>query len=352
MHGRVKTHALKDEAYGSLPEERKKAVFRWIEAPRLPDTFQAELELRYKRGYGNTLELFKQAKNFAVVRDKPLWRQAIAEYIQATKDIQFRDCVFTTHKKALQVLGNTRIHTLIFDENPINTLKEALLSKDVDEEAKAQRVVLPTDKKIVILTADREIPELKSIVAPERIEFIQLPPIAKKGNLYMNPQRSYSKHCINQDLNRFVNEVKEAVEKYKLDGVITHLEFREMLEEKGITVFTHFGAVEGTNQFSGKNIGIFGVPHLPPEAIKQAQNLFNIKPGTELRYTERPIQRNGYEFDFFTASTDNEIAEIALSSIENQLNQSIGRSRLQIFDSNVYFFGNFVPADYVKILRN
>jgi hypothetical protein len=345
-----KTHALKEEAYASLSDAQRQGVYRWVEPPKLPDTLQAELEARYKLGYANTLELYKQAKNYVIVRKKPYWKKAIEDYLQATKDIQFQSCIFATHKKALHVIENKNIHTIIFDDNPINTLKEALQASSNNDEYTPDRVILPEDKKIVILTADRDIPELKNIVAPERIEIIQLPPIIKMGNLYINPQRSYSKHCINQDQERFVDEVREAVEKYKLDGVITHLEFREILEDNGITVFTHFGAVEGTNQFNGKNIGIFGVPHLPPEAIRQAQNLFGIKPGTEIKYTERSIQRNGYEFDFYTASTDNDIAEIGLSTIENQLNQSIGRSRLQIFDSNVYFFGNFVPANYVKFL--
>jgi len=93
------------------------------------------------------------------------------------------------------------------------------------------------------------------------------------------------------------------------------------------------------------------VPHLPPSAIEQVQRLFNIKPGTALNYAERAVQRNGHAFDLYTPSGDPAIMEIALASIESQLNQAIGRARLPLYDCAVYVFGNFVPADYVEILN-
>lgn len=235
---------------------------------------------------GDTLELFKQAKRFIMVRTKPLWKKSIDEYLQAVKDIQYQDCIFTTHKKALHVIENRKIDTVIFDENPCSTLKESIQYLQEDGEENPEEIIFPLNKKVVILTAEKEIPEIRNLVDPERLEILEIPPITKQGSLYMNPKKSFTKFSIKKDVERFVQEVKDAVNQYQLDGVITHKDYRELLEQNGITVFTHFGAVEGTNRFSGKNIGIFGVPHLPPEAVQQVQKLFDIKPGISLEYRE------------------------------------------------------------------
>jgi len=209
---------------------------------------------------------------------------------------------------------------------------------------------LPDRNKYVILSATPILPLYEKAYG-DRLQFIDTPPVELKGQLYLHRERSYSKSCIQALGKDFVPRVEELVDEFSLDGVITHKEFASESNServvKGskskIPVFSTFGATEGFNNASGKNLGVIGTPHLPEYAIKLLGHAVGVNMnGISFEFAPRSFRRHEFEVSLGCLSDDEFVQKLEFSLVERELVQAVGRARLLENDVVVRLFSNFV----------
>lgn len=207
-----------------------------------------------------------------------------------------------------------------------------------------QRPLLP-DKKYIILSATANESIYRKLFG-DRLRFIDLSGTRTEGTLTLHPEQSYSRFCISQlGEDEMARTVTDHMKKYSLDGVIVYKAYAEdrgterVVVGTNTPVFCHFGAQYGLNGFSGKRIGIYGVPHKPDEVYKMYGKALGIDCNEEMRICE--IQRNGFEFALWSYE-NTDLREIQLWMVEAELMQAVGRARLVSEpDAAVHIFSNY-----------
>ncbi|OGS23257.1 MAG: hypothetical protein A2252_09230 [Elusimicrobia bacterium RIFOXYA2_FULL_39_19] len=185
-----------------------------------------------------------------------------------------------------------------------------------------RRRFLPENKNIIILsaTANKFIYEQ---LFGNRVHFSEVERCETVGRIIQYPQKSFSRDCINKNL-----ELMEFAKSFAGNKpVITYKATRQAFGNP----IAHFGALNGLDSFSGNNIVIVGTPHVNPTVY----SLYAAALGLDTRLgrtSERPeyipIERNGMEFYFNTFSKGSALREIQLFLIESELEQAIGRARV------------------------
>lgn len=110
-------------------------------------------------------------------------------------------------------------------------------------------------------------------------------------------------------------------------SLITYLELRENIGAQG-----HFGAVEGLNEFSGRDIMVYGRPLPPPSDVEDIARAIYFD-STEIRtlksawYPKRPVAKRGPGFGYAEYHTDPRVEDIRLMICEGQIMQAVGRAR-------------------------
>lgn len=127
------THRLKQEAYQRLKKQGRD-TYLWPEPPPLPEELSDQLQRCYSIGAGGTVAVFRDALKHPAIVEDSVWRKSIERYLQALYEIHAQSSVFTTHDKAYQLQNNTRIKTIVFDEDFTKTLIriEAVRIRDID----------------------------------------------------------------------------------------------------------------------------------------------------------------------------------------------------------------------------
>lgn len=115
------THRLKNEVHGRLLAQER-SVFLWPDPPKLPKELQKQLDHRYRAGLNGATGIYRDALEHVKVLDNPSWKEQISSYLQALQDIHKESSVITTHEKALQLTGNAKLHTFVFDEDFLKSL--------------------------------------------------------------------------------------------------------------------------------------------------------------------------------------------------------------------------------------
>lgn len=132
--------------------------------------------------------------------------------------------------------------------------------------------------------------------------------------------------------------------------IITFKKFKSELTSAGFTnvqTEMHLGKTAGINSLTGQDIAVVGTPHLNTAAYIAAAAALNID-CSELSMSYRKIERNGYEFYFYTYNNP-DLQEIQLHKIETELIQAAGRARSNRTDAKVYIFSN-LPIPGVKLM--
>lgn len=111
----------------------------------------------------------------------------------------------------------------------------------------------------------------------------------------------------------------------------------------------HFGNAVGINALEGKDIAIVGTPFLVPSAYKLIACHMGSDVNRKADKTPK-IRRVGYkEYSFLIVTYEDPLLrEIQLYSIESEMEQCIGRTRLLRQDCSIYVFSCF-PCEQAKI---
>lgn len=112
------------------------------------------------------------------------------------------------------------------------------------------------------------------------------------------------------------------------DVLITYKELEEQIGASG-----HFYAVEGINNFSGRDIVVYGRPLPPPPQVEQlARAIFcddpiPIEPIRSPWYPKRPVARRGPGYGLSYYHPDMRVEHVRWMICEGEIMQAIGRSR-------------------------
>ena len=125
--------------------------------------------------------------------------------------------------------------------------------------------------------------------------------------------------------------------KHPDDTVITLKEFESIFGAQ-----SHFGATNGTNRFSGKNIVVVGTYYLNEVCYKLFGMLINanIYSWESLHFGPRWVAYNGYSFKFSTFN-DPTLQNIMFYFMNSELEQAVGRARLLDNDVTVTVYSSF-----------
>jgi hypothetical protein len=120
------THRLKNEHLKRYPYD---GYLAWPEIPDLPGRFGEAMSQRHATGIGRSADIVRECLKTGDTLPADV-RTACLTYLEAEEAIETAPLVFCTHEKALTTVNDV-IDTVVFDEDPLNTV---LRSEDVKAE--------------------------------------------------------------------------------------------------------------------------------------------------------------------------------------------------------------------------
>lgn len=190
---------------------------------------------------------------------------------------------------------------------------------------------LPSDKKIIILSATAPIPIYKKLFG-DRLEVIDIGNVINQGNVEQHTNRSFSRSSLTKvDL----DEIKELVGN---KPVITFQSFSDKINSDNLEI--HYGNCEGFDSLKGQDIVVLGTPHLNNIFYFLYAKVLGIKLDDEgYLMRHQKIEWNGFRF-MFMSFNDEQLRTIQLSLIESELQQAVGRARTIRTDAKVMVYSN------------
>lgn len=193
-----------------------------------------------------------------------------------------------------------------------------------------KRQDLPTDKKIIILSATVPV-EIYQQLYGQRVKVIDISDVTHEGTITQHTKISYSRNSLAKRL----EEVNTALPDRP---TITFKNFNNTI--KNATPDMWFGNCSGYNQYTGCSINVLGTPHkhnaqylLIGKALGVNVDAFNID------FRMQPVEWNGFRFNFNTFDNP-QLQKIQLSLIESELIQAAGRARALREDVEVDIYAN------------
>ena len=190
---------------------------------------------------------------------------------------------------------------------------------------------LPSDKKIIILSATAPIPIYQKLFG-DRLEVIDLGNVKNQGYVEQHTNRSFSRSSLTKaDL----DDVKELVGN---KPVITFQSFSDKINIDNLEI--HYGNCEGFDSLKGEDIVVLGTPHLNNIVYFLYAKVLGITlddEGSLMRHQK--IEWNGFRF-MFMSFNDVQLRNIQLSLIESELQQAVGRARTIRTDAKVMVYSN------------
>lgn len=110
----------------------------------------------------------------------------------------------------------------------------------------------------------------------------------------------------------------------------------------------YFGKTEGFNHYQGKDLVVLGTPHNVPFMYQLIGEYLGYRTGEKMSVTT--VEHNGYTFPIMTFS-DPDMRNLQFYFLESELEQSIGRARLLRNDCTVYLFSNF-PCRQAELIQD
>ena len=210
--------------------------------------------------------------------------------------------------------------------------------------------ILP-HQKLIILSATLDEHLYQAYFPNQKTICLDVPEVAYKGRVIQ-----YTRHSLSR---RNFSELAE--EKWSTEEIINRIKYLSPDTDYGISFKAndsiiqqafqmkntplHFGNSMGTNAYRGTNGVIIGTPHLNELAYKLPACYM----GANVKETakRRKVRYNGYSFTIMTYKNPL-LQRLQLYRICNELEQSIGRSRLLSENATVYVFSNF-PCRQAKL---
>jgi hypothetical protein len=197
---------------------------------------------------------------------------------------------------------------------------------------------LPTNKKIIILSATINHAFYEKAF-PGQVEVLEIPEIENMGKVTQYTKYSNSRQSLK------MREQDELMEKIGNKPVITFMSNTMALNQEYIKgngdLGIYFGNTRGYNDLKGKDMMVFGTPHINPIVYIFHAEFIGIdtnKIDHKMQY--QTIQHKGMQFKFQTFN-DPELRDIQLNLIEGELVQAVGRARTIRTNANVEVYSNF-----------
>ena len=190
---------------------------------------------------------------------------------------------------------------------------------------------LPSDKKIIILSATAPIPIYQKLFG-DRLEVIDLGNVKNQGYVEQHTNRSFSRSALTK---ADIDDVKELVGN---KPVITFQCFSDKINSDNLEI--HYGNCEGFDSLKGEDIVVLGTPHLNNIVYFLYAKVLGITlddEGCIMRHQK--IEWNGFRF-MFMCFNDVQLRNIQLSLIESELQQAVGRARTIRTDAKVMVYSN------------
>ena len=205
----VPTHKLKLEAYDRLPEGQKAKTMLWPDRPALPNALERRLERQELLRVGSVMALYKVALEQKEVLADENWHFEILEFLKAMKDVHTANQVICTHDKAL-MLRNEKVHTIVFDEDPLKKLFRVTDVRVADVSLLYARLRQTTDAREAAISRPDE-KEYESqddgVMAEYLLDFLQL----RDGEVLDTVATGYSRKRLTDLLNELSGSVDSPV---------------------------------------------------------------------------------------------------------------------------------------------
>ena len=392
------THALKNE----IGKRMQRTYFKTPDPIRFPNEgIHNKLEYYYSIGLPKkamgVLYYITNPKNQTLFtpEDVQIAEQYLSEVLNSVKTF---DTVLTTHRRAL--FTDFKHDTLIFDEDPINSLLDIkklditdlyelflrsgrkeinvlcdylgsstefeikptpTFTFDIDDlidkvsstsiasnifEFFSSSFFIRTDEKTIHYLVRRDLPADKKIIILSATILI---PIYKKlfGDRVevidisdvenTGTLTQYTKwSCSRHGLNRYIDTISKKVDDLP---VITFNSFGRHF--KNPVQDMYFGNCSGYDTLKGSNIAVVGTPHHNNiEYFLTAKALGIDFKTSDTTMSHQKIEYNGFRFKF-NCFDNKDLREIQLAMIESDLIQAVGRARILRTNAHVDLYSNF-----------
>jgi len=401
----VPTHKLKEEIHERIKKEevRTGRNFDCHMTPELPKFEDEETNklIEYYYSIGVTDKVHAILNSIAKGNTENGYPDMIlaSEYLNDVKSLYRKNnqTVITTHKRA--VLNKLKHDTLIFDEDPLDslyaiksfkikdlkTLIEGTGSKEIEDvlrfvessyrgmvnetpqfsfnferlvevaiEKKIKTNVLDffeslsfikdDDKNVIHYVIKRELPDKKIIIlsasAPKEIYkkiYGDRLELVDLTDVEMKGKviQNTNRSCSRRSLISVLDAIVKKTEHLK---VITFAGFKSKFVHPVMNM--HFGNCSGYDSLYGEDIAVVGTPHQPQFKYFLLASAIGIDmKGKDTIMVYKKIEWNGHRFMFNTYE-NLDLRDIQLSLIESDLIQAVGRNRTLRTDATTYLYSN------------
>ncbi len=213
-----------------------------------------------------------------------------------------------------------------------------LLDKDNNTIHFGNRHQLPTDKKIIILSATVDESIYRQLFG-ERLRFYDFGDVQPTGVILQDTKYSFSSASLT-GLLKDTEDISELIPTKSLP-TITLDKHKEDLKKLEVNVVDdmHFGKVSGYDDLKGQDINVVGTFFINPIATYLYAKLLDMSIDSyEFEY--QIVLHNGFRFPFSTYNNQ-DLRSIHFYIIQTELRQAIGRSRVNTEHCKVYVYSNF-----------
>lgn len=213
-----------------------------------------------------------------------------------------------------------------------------LLDKDSNTIHFGSRHQLPTDKKIIILSATVD-ESIYCQLFGERLRFYDFSDVQPTGVILQDTRYSFSSSSLT-GLLKDTDDISELIPTASLP-TITLAKHKEELKELGVNVVgdMHFGKVMGYDELKGQDINVVGTFFINPIAIFLYAKLLDMSIDS-YEFENQIVVHNGFRFPFSTYNNQ-DLRSIHFYIAQTELRQAIGRSRVNTEPCKVYVYSNF-----------
>lgn len=194
-----------------------------------------------------------------------------------------------------------------------------------------KKLFLP-EEKIIIMSATINVEIYRKLYPNREIEVLDISNIKGEGTLKQYTQFSFSRESLKKK--------SEVMKQITGDiPVITFLKLKKIF--KNPIADMHFGNCSGYDTLAGQDIAVVGTYHIHNSYYYLLAKCMGINFDYEdTKFKDQIINYNGFEFRF-NCFENLELRMIQCATIERDLIQAVGRSRILRRKCTVHLFSNF-----------
>lgn len=213
-----------------------------------------------------------------------------------------------------------------------------------------RREKFDTNKKYIIFSATANENIYKYVYQINK--FYDIRPTKNIGHLYQHLDKTFSKSYAKNNADKMIKYIKNENDKYKFDSVITHCDLirDKKIKTTDINAEQYFGNTNGTNNLANKNIAVFGTQYCSLYTLKLWSAISDIDVNNQIFDFKQNILNNKYfDFKLHTYSNNKIINDIYLFFAQSELEQAIGRARINRNNCTVHYYSH-IPIVQANIV--